>query len=112
VLWVKFWSDASLSNTWTAAAAGLAEFVAQRPEYRTRYRAVGSYLATKLLTGHVRDGRYGALVPDWKRLAAAGLLDLNVPRLIGNHRAVSRYRRAMSSGEALATLDGPPETWR
>jgi len=38
-----------------AAGRGLIAYVAQRPEYRDRFRKLGSYLATKVLVGHLRN---------------------------------------------------------
>jgi hypothetical protein len=40
------------------------------------------------------------------------LIDGNLPRLVRDHREVSRYRKAMSGAAALAALTGPPESWR
>ena len=51
-----------------------------------------------------------AFASDLGRLAGAGLIDANVARLVRDHRAVSRYRRAMSREAALAALAGPPES--
>jgi hypothetical protein len=86
--------------------------VAQRPEYRERYRKLGSYLATKVLVGHLRNRQLLAFWRDLVRLSGTGLIDRNIPRLIREHREVSRYRRAMSGEAALAALTGPPESWR
>jgi len=110
LLWEKSWSDDSLSNDWAAAGQGLIAYVAQRPEYRGRFRQLGSYLATKVLVSHLRNRAPLAFLRDLGRLAAAGLVDANVARLVRDHRAVSRYRRAMSSEAALAALTGPPES--
>ena len=85
--------------------------MAQRPEYRDRFRKLGSYLATKVLVGHLRNRAPLAFARDLGRLRAAGLIDRDIARLIRDHREVSRYRRAMSSEAALATLTGPPENW-
>jgi glycosyltransferase involved in cell wall biosynthesis len=112
LLWEKSWSDDSLSNDWAAAGSGLIAYVEQRGEYRTRFRKLGSYLATKVLVGHLRNRAPLAFMRDLARLAAAGLVDVNVPRLVRDHREVSRYRRAMSREAALATLTGPPENWQ
>jgi glycosyltransferase involved in cell wall biosynthesis len=112
LLWEKSWVDDSLSNDWSAAGRGLLAYVAQRPEYRERYRKLGSYLATKVLVSHLRNRQLLAFWRDLARLSAAGLIDANIPRLARDHREVSRYRRAMSGEAALATLTGPPETWR
>src|SRR4029077_20068784 len=53
LLWERSWVDDSLSNQWDAAGRGLIAYVAQRPEYRERFRKLGSYLATKVLVGHL-----------------------------------------------------------
>jgi glycosyltransferase involved in cell wall biosynthesis len=112
LLWEKSWVDDSLSNDWAAAGRGLVAYVAQRPEYRERYRKLGSYLATKVLVGHLRNRQPLAFARDLARLHAAGLIDANIARLVRDHREVSRYRRAMSGAAALAALTGPPEDWR
>jgi len=112
LLWEKSWVNDSLSNEWAAAGRGLVAYVEQRPEYRTRFRKLGSYLATKVLVGHLRNRAPLAFARDLGRLAAAGLIDANIPRLVRDHREVSRYRKAMSREAALATLAGPPADWR
>jgi glycosyltransferase involved in cell wall biosynthesis len=112
LLWEKSWVDDSLSNDWAAAGRGLVAYVAQRPEYRARYRKLGSYLATKVLVGHLRNRAPFAFARDLARLHEAGLIGANIARLIRDHREVSRYRRAMSGEAALAALTGPPEDWR
>jgi glycosyltransferase involved in cell wall biosynthesis len=111
LLWEKSWVDDSLSNDWAGAGRGLVAYVEQRPEYRGRFRKLGSYLATKVLVGHLRNRAPLAFMRDLRRLSAAGLIDANIPRLVRDHRAVSRYRRAMSREVALATLLGPPADW-
>ncbi len=112
VLWEKSWVDDSLSNEWAAAGRGLVAYVEQRPEFVGRFRKLGSYLATKVLVGHLRNRQPLAFLRDFQRLHAAGLIDGNLVRVIRDHREVSRYRKATSSGEALAALTGPPESWR
>ena len=112
LLWEKSWVEDSLSNQWAGAGDGLLAYVAQRPEYRDRYRKLGSYLATKVLVGHLRNRAPLAFLRDLGRLRAAGLIDRDLARLIRDHREVSRYRRAMSKETALATLIGPPDDWR
>jgi len=112
VLWEKSWVDDSLSNDWAAAGKGLIAYVEQRPEYRDRFRKLGSYLATKVLVGHLRNRAPLAFARDLVRLSAAGLIDANVLRLAREHREVSRYRRANSSEAALAALAGPPSDWQ
>jgi glycosyltransferase involved in cell wall biosynthesis len=112
LLWEKSWVDDSLSNRWDAAGRGLIAYVAQRPEYRERFRKLGSYLATKVLIGHLRNRAPLAFLRDLGRLRAAGLIDRDLARLVRDHREVSRYRRAMSGEAALATLTGLPDDWR
>jgi glycosyltransferase involved in cell wall biosynthesis len=111
LLWEKSWVADSLSNNWAGAGQGLVAYVAQRPEYRGRFRKLGSYLATKILVGHLRNRAPLAFARDLARLSAAGLIDANLARLIRDHREVSRYRKATSGEAALATLTGPPDTW-
>jgi len=111
VLWEKSWVDDSLSNDWRKASAGLIAYLRQRPEYAEKFPALGSYLATKILVSHVRDRRLGAVWHDIVALRAAGLIDGNVLRLLRRHRAVSRYRRAHATAEALGALKGAPDAW-
>jgi glycosyltransferase involved in cell wall biosynthesis len=112
LLWEKSWVDDSLSNDWAASGRGLVAYVQERPEYRDRFRKLGSYLATKVLVGHLRNRAPLAFARDLARLRGAGLIDANLMRLARDHREVSRYRRAMSGEAALAALTGPPESWR
>ena len=112
LLWEKTWVDDSLSNDWAAAGRGLVAYMAERPEYRGRFRKLGSYLATKVLIGHLRNRAPLAFARDLARLSAAGLIDANVARLVRDHREVSRYRRANSGAAALAALAGPPADWQ
>jgi glycosyltransferase involved in cell wall biosynthesis len=112
LLWEKFWGDDNLSNAWEKAAAGLIAYARERPEITTRYRKIGSYLATKALVADLRIGLWRAFWRDLGDLRAAGLIDLDVPRLLRDHRDVRRYRREMSDEEALANLAGPPAEWR
>jgi glycosyltransferase involved in cell wall biosynthesis len=112
LLWEKSWVDDSLSNEWAKAGQGLVAYVEQRPEYLGRFRRLGSYLATKVLVGDLRNWQPLSFARDLVRLRAAGLIDGNLPRLIRDHREVSRYRKATSSAAALAALTGPPESWR
>jgi glycosyltransferase involved in cell wall biosynthesis len=111
-LWEKFWGVDSLSNDWANAGAGLAAYARERPEITSRYRKVGAYLATKVLLADARLHLWDALWRDLKAFRAAGLIDLDLLRLIRDHRDVRRYRRAMSGAEALAGLAGPPTAWR
>ena len=88
-----------------------ADYLRERPEYASRFPAVASYLATKVLVSHVRDRRFDALWHDAAAFRAAGLIDANLPRVIARHRAVSDYRREHATGAALAALRGAPEKW-
>jgi len=111
-LWEKFWGDDNLSNQWAKAASGLVAYARERPEIAGRYRKIGAYLATKVLIADLRLGLWRAFRRDLGELRAAGLIVANLARLIVDHRAVRRYRRAMSSAEALARLAGPPAAWK
>jgi glycosyltransferase involved in cell wall biosynthesis len=111
-LWEKFWGDDNLSNDWAKAGSGLVAYARERPEIVGRYRKIGTYLATKVLIADLRLGLWQAFWPDLEALRGAGLIDFNVLRLIRDHREVRRYRRTMSSAEALAALAGPPAEWR
>src|SRR5262249_26250713 len=82
----KFWGDDNLSNDWAKAANGLVDYARERPEIAGRYRKMGVYLATKVLVADLRLGLWQALWRDVGALRAAGLLDLDVLRLIRNHR--------------------------
>jgi len=112
LLWEKFSGDDNLSNDWAKAGQGLAAYVRERPEYAGRFRKVGSYLATKVLIADLRMGLWSAFRRDLAALRAVGLIDADPVRLFRDHREVRRYRRAMSSGAALAGLTGPPALWR
>jgi glycosyltransferase involved in cell wall biosynthesis len=111
VLWEKFWSDEGLSAEWDKTGQALVAFVKQRPEYVTRFAKLGSYLATKVLVGHVRDRHYAAFFRDLAVFRSAGLIS-NPITAVSNHLEVKRYRRATSSADALARLQHAPETWR
>jgi glycosyltransferase involved in cell wall biosynthesis len=111
-LWEKLWSADSLSNDWAAAGPGLAAYVRERPEYAGRFRKIGSYLATKVLVADLRMRLWRAIWRDVPLLRAAGLIDGNIVRLVRDHRAVRRYRRANADGAALARLTGPPAEWQ
>src|SRR5499427_3561620 len=104
LLWEKYWGDDNLSNDWAKAGWGLLAYVRERPEYATRYRKLGTYLATKVLVADLRLGLWGALVRDVREFHAAGLIDANVLRLIRDHREVRQYRRNMSAAAALAAI--------
>jgi glycosyltransferase involved in cell wall biosynthesis len=111
VLWEKGWSDDSLSNAWSTAGRDLVSYVAQRPEYLTRFRKLGSYLATKILVANLRRADLPAFFGDVRRFRAAGLLSAGATTLWRDHREVKRYRKAMSRREALTSLTGPPRSW-
>ena len=111
VLWEKSWVDDSLSNDWRKAGAGLRAYLRERPEYLTRFPALASYLATKILVSHLRDHRFDAVWPDFSAFRQAGVLDANPLRLMRRHREVSRYRRQHASADALKALQGAPEKW-
>jgi glycosyltransferase involved in cell wall biosynthesis len=110
-LWEKYWGDDNLSNQWAKAGAGLVAYARERPEIAGRYRKIGAYLASKVLVADLRLGLWGAFWRDLQELHRAGLIDANVARLIRDHRAVRRYRRAMAGERALAGLGGPPAEW-
>src|SRR5229473_1497770 len=74
--------------------------------------AVGGFCERLRLIGDRRLHLWHAFWRDLGALRAAGLIDFDVLRLIRNHRAVRRYRRAMSGAEGLAGLAGPPAEWR
>jgi glycosyltransferase involved in cell wall biosynthesis len=111
VLWEKGWSDDSLSNAWSTAGRDLVSYVAQRPEYLTRFRKLGSYLATKILVANLRRADLPTFFADVRQFRAAGLLSAGATTLWRDHREVKRYRRAMSRREALTSLTGPPRSW-
>jgi glycosyltransferase involved in cell wall biosynthesis len=111
-LWEKFWGDDNLSNQWAKAASGLVAYTRELPEIAGRYRKIGAYLATKVLIADLRLGLWRVFWRDLEELRAAGLIDVDVLRLIRDHREVRRYRRAASGAEALAGLTGPPAEWR
>lgn len=111
-LWEKRWSDDGISNQWEQAGKYLLTYVAAQPDFLGRFRAIGSYLATKVLVSDLRHGLVGAFARDLRDFASVGLIDANFVRMWCDHRQVRRYRRAMSKPEALATLSGPPAEWR
>jgi glycosyltransferase involved in cell wall biosynthesis len=110
-LWQKYWSDDGLSNQWAAAGENLLHYVAARPEYVTRFRKVGSYLATKILISDLRHRMFKELWRDLRGFRAGKLIDGNVMRMWRDHRAVRNYRRRMRSAAELAALAGPPDGW-
>ncbi|HEY1309641.1 MAG TPA: glycosyltransferase [Pseudolabrys sp.] len=110
-LWQKYWSDDGQSNQWEQAGQSLLNYAAARPEFTGRYRKVGSYLATKILVSDLRHGLIGALARDLRDFKRAGLIDGNIVKMWREHRQVRRYRRAMSTHQALAALKLPPDDW-
>jgi glycosyltransferase involved in cell wall biosynthesis len=110
-LWQKYWSIGGLSNQWAKAGATLIDYVAQRPEIATRYRKLGSYLATKVLVSDLRHGLFRAVWHDWRAFKAAKVIDGNLVRMWRDHREVADYRRRMKDSESLATLAAPPDNW-
>ena len=78
-LWQKHWSDDGLSNQWADAGPGLLRYVAARPEYATRFRKLGSYLATKILVADLRH--WLAATGGLTSAPAPGLWPLKLPSL-------------------------------
>jgi glycosyltransferase involved in cell wall biosynthesis len=110
-LWQKHWSDDGLSNQWAEAGPSLLRYVAARREYVSRFRKLGSYLATKILVSDLRCHLYAAVWRDFRAFRGAGLIDGNIARMWRDHREVRSYRRKMKSDQALAALTGPPDSW-
>jgi glycosyltransferase involved in cell wall biosynthesis len=111
VLWEKRWTTDSLSNEWKGAGRDLLSYVKQRPELATRFRKLGSYLASKILVSDLRRGDLATLAADWAAFRRAGLLPGGLARIWRDHREVRQYRRALSNSEALARLAGAPAEW-
>jgi glycosyltransferase involved in cell wall biosynthesis len=111
VLWEKSWSQDGLSNDWSKHGAGLLSFLAQRPEYVTRFRRLGAYLAVKVLVRDLRAGYAVAFFRDLRAFHSRRLIGANPWRVIRDHREVSQYRRAMSRPEALAAISAAPPSW-
>ena len=111
ILWEKIWSDDGLSQERLGMGRDLVAYVRQRPEYLTRYRRVGSYLASKILVTDLRRRDLTTLLADWRQFRAAGLISGNIADVIRSHRDVRRYRRQMANSAALKTLTGPPAEW-
>jgi glycosyltransferase involved in cell wall biosynthesis len=109
LLWEKYWGDDNLSNDWERAGPGLIAYLRECPEHP---RKLGAYFATKVLVADLRLGLWRAFLRDVRAFRAAGLIDADVPRLVRDHREVRRYRRDMSSAAALASITGPPSSWR
>jgi glycosyltransferase involved in cell wall biosynthesis len=112
VLWEKSWSQDGLSNDWSKHGAGLLSYLAQRPEYVTRFRRLGAYLAVKVLVRDLRAGYAVAFFRDLRAFHSRRLIGANPWRLIRDHREVSQYRRTMSRPEALAAISAAPQSWR
>ncbi|HEY1473401.1 MAG TPA: glycosyltransferase [Pseudolabrys sp.] len=111
ILWAKGWSENSLSNEWKGAGRDLLAYAEQRPELTTRFRKLGSYLASKILVYDLRRGDFATLAADWRAFRDAGLLPGNLARIWREHREVRKYRRANSNREALMRLSGAPADW-
>ncbi|MGA2567028.1 MAG: glycosyltransferase family A protein [Pseudolabrys sp.] len=111
VQWEKGWTTNSLSNEWKDAGRDLVTYAEQRPELTTRFRKLGSYLASKILVADLRRGDVGTFVADWGAFRRGGLLRGGIARMWRDHREVRNYRRAMSNRDALAQLAGAPAEW-
>jgi glycosyltransferase involved in cell wall biosynthesis len=111
VLWEKTWSSDGLSNDWSKHGLGFLNYVAQRPEYVTRFRRLGAYFAVKVLVRDLRARYWRAFWRDLLAFRSLRLIGANPLRLFRNHREVGRYRRAMSGADSLAAITGPPEAW-
>ena len=111
VQWEKGWTTNSLSNEWKDAGRDLVVYAEQRPELTTRFRKLGSYLASKILVADLRRGDVGTFVADWGAFRRGGLLRGGIARMWRDHREVRNYRRAMSNRDALAQLAGAPAEW-
>jgi glycosyltransferase involved in cell wall biosynthesis len=112
VLFEKAMSVDGISDEWVAAGRHLCDYVRQRPEYLGKYRPLGHYLATKILVANIRRRDLATVLGDWRRFRAAGIIDVGLPQLWRDHRAVRRYRRRMAAREALASLAGLPDHWQ
>jgi glycosyltransferase involved in cell wall biosynthesis len=112
VLWEKSWSQDGLSNDWSRHGAGLLSYLAQRPEYLTRFRRLGAYLAVKVLVRDLRAGYALAFFRDLRAFYSRRLIGANLWRLVRDHREVSQYRRTMSRPEALAAISAAPPFWQ
>lgn len=111
VTWEKGWTTNSLSNEWKGAGRDLLNYAKQRPELATRFRKVGSYLASKILVSDLRRGDLATLAADWNAFRRGGLLPGSLARIWREHREVRNYRRAMSNPQALSQLAGAPVEW-
>jgi glycosyltransferase involved in cell wall biosynthesis len=111
VQWEKGWTTNSLSNEWKGAGRDLVAYARQRPELTTRFRKLGSYLASKILVADMRRGDLVMLAADWRAFHDIGLLRGGLGRIWRSHREVRNYRRTMSNRDALARLSGAPAEW-
>ena len=111
LLWEKYWTIDSLSNDWKGAGRDLLAYLTQRPEYTTRFRKIGRYLATKILVADLRRCDFTTFFTDLESFGRIGLLRGGPLRLWRDHREVRKYRRSMSNREALARLTGAPAEW-
>ena len=111
VSWEKGWTTNSLSNEWKGAGRDLLNYARQRPELTTRFRKLGSYLASKILVSDLRRGDFATLRADWGAFRRGGLLQAGLARIWREHREVRNYRRAMSNRDALLQLAGAPPEW-
>ena len=112
LLWEKSWTVGSLSNQRSLAGSGLLAYFDERPEYLTRFRKIGRYLATKRLVDDLRDRHLRTFFTDWASFQRRGLVDANLIKMTRDHMEVKRFRRTMSKREKLETLSGPPAHWR
>jgi glycosyltransferase involved in cell wall biosynthesis len=111
VQWEKGWTTNSLSNEWKGAGRDLVVYAEQRPELTTRFRKLGSYLASKILVADLRRGDLMTFAADWGAFRRGNLLRGGIARMWCDHREVRNYRRAMSNRDALAQLAGAPAEW-
>jgi glycosyltransferase involved in cell wall biosynthesis len=111
ILWQKFWSLDGLSMQWANAGRGLIAFLRERPEYRSRYPKIASYLVTQILVSDVRHRLWSALLRDLREFGAEGLLTGKPVQLWRNHREVRRYRHGMRRSGSLALIVDPPKSW-
>jgi glycosyltransferase involved in cell wall biosynthesis len=111
VQWEKGWTTNSLSNEWKGAGRDLVAYAKQRPELTTRFRKLGSYLASKILVADMRRGDLVTFAADWQAFRRTGLLRGGLGRIWRDHRDVRKYRRSMSNRKALARLAGAPIEW-
>ena len=111
LVWEKGWTTDSLSNEWKGAGRDLLNYFKQRPELTTRFRKLGSYLASKILVADMRRGDLVTFTADWQAFHGIGLLRGGLGRIWRDHRDVRKYRRSMSNREALARLAGAPIEW-